>query len=212
MRRLGRAGRDLVVWPATWRVRQWAMALAVAATTVFAYVEKAPIQARVQGGPGGALHDVAVLVDACGDGRTVTALGLVALALGRWTRRPALVEAALALGVAGLWCWVLTRAGQLVLAERRPSEGGAMRLFAPGGHGVSGHAAAAALLFFPVRDVVARDATPRGRAFASAALLAWAALVGWSRVWLGMHFVWNVVLGLAIGLATGFVATRPRRP
>jgi len=43
----------------------------------------------------------------------------------------------------------------------------------------------------------------------TAALLAWAILVGWSRVQLGMHFVWNVMLGTAIGLFTGFVATRP---
>jgi membrane-associated phospholipid phosphatase len=69
----------------------------------------------------------------------------------------------------------------------------------------------AALLFFPVRDVLARDATPRVRHIVTAALLAWAALVGWSRVWLGMHFVWNVSLGLAIGFFTGFVATRPSR-
>lgn len=86
-----------------------------------------------------------------------------------------------------------------------------MKLFAPGGHGVSGHAAAAALLFWPVRDVLARDASPRVRQVVAAALFAWAALVGWSRVWLGMHFVWNVELGLVIGFFTGFVGTRTMR-
>jgi membrane-associated phospholipid phosphatase len=98
-----------------------------------------------------------------------------------------------------------------VLAEHRPNDGGAMRLFALDGRGVSGHASATALLFWPVRDVLARSATPRARLLVTAVLIAWAVVVCWSRVWLGMHFVWNVSLGLAIGFFTGFVATRPSR-
>jgi membrane-associated phospholipid phosphatase len=86
-----------------------------------------------------------------------------------------------------------------------------MKLFALGGHGVSGHAAAAALLFWPVRDVLARGATPGVRRVVTAALVAWAVVVAWSRVWLGMHFVWNVMAGLAMGLFTGFVAVRESR-
>jgi len=86
-----------------------------------------------------------------------------------------------------------------------------MTFRALGGHGVSGHAAAAALLFSPVRDVLARGATPRVRRMVTAALLAWAMWVSWSRVWLGMHFVWNVVLGCAIGFLTGRAATRALR-
>jgi membrane-associated phospholipid phosphatase len=105
----------------------------------------------------------------------------------------------------------LTAAGEFVLAERRPIDGGAMRFFALGGHGVSGHAAAAALLFAPVRCVLMRGARRRLRWIASGAMLAWAAWVGWSRVYLGMHFAWNVTLGLAIGFFTGSVAARGHR-
>lgn len=141
-----------------------------------------------------------------GAGATMTLFGLAALVVGRALRRDALVNAALVLGAAGAWCWILTRTGQIVLAEQRPVEGGEMRWFAMDGHGVSGHAAIAALLFAPVRDVLARRAPGSVRHAAAGAIMAWAAFVGWSRMWLGMHFLWNVVLGLALGFLTGHAA------
>jgi len=184
------------------------LVLALAATTLLAYAGKWQLQACVERGGGGGARAIAGAVDAWGDGATLIVLGLATLLAGRLAHRRVLVDAALVLGVAGLWCWLLTEGGQLVLAERRPKDGGAMLLFALGGHGVSGHASGAGLVFFPVRDVLARNARPIVRGAVTAALVAWAALVGWSRVWLGMHFVWNVVLGLAIGLFTGLVASR----
>jgi membrane-associated phospholipid phosphatase len=201
----------IVTAPARWHPWQWALFLAVAATTLITYLEKWPLQVFIQRGGGSVVRAFALAVSAYVGGFAVLLLGVAMLVIGRWTRRRALVDAALALGAAGFWCWIFTRAGQLVLAERRPKEGGAMILFALGGHGVSGHASAAGLLLSPVRDVLARAATPRARRALTAALLGWAAFVGWSRVWLGMHFVWNVVLGLAIGFFTGFVATRALR-
>jgi membrane-associated phospholipid phosphatase len=211
-RSFGSGSLEMVRGPARWHAPQWVLSLVVVATTLLAYVEKRPIQACVQSGGGSAARAIALFIDAYGNGFAVICLGFGALVVGRWARQRALVDAALALGVAGIWCWIFTKTGQFVLAERRPNEGGAMHFLAPGGHGVSGHASAAALLFWPVRDVLARSATPRARRVVTAALLAWAVLVGWSRVWLGMHFVWNVMLGLAIGLFTGFVATRAARP
>jgi membrane-associated phospholipid phosphatase len=210
-RSLARVGLDIATAPAGWRAREWALFLAIAAVTQLAYVEKWPMQACVQGMGGGGARALASFANVCGSGAALTALGFAAFVAGRWANRRALVDAALALGAAGVWCWILVVVGQLVLAERRPNDGGRMVLFALGGHGVSGHAAAAALVFSPVRDVLARGATPRTRRVVTAALVAWAALVGWSRVWLGMHFVWNVMLGLAIGLFAGFVATRARQ-
>jgi membrane-associated phospholipid phosphatase len=207
-RLLDRVSRDIVTSPVRWRSRQWVLFLAVVATTWLAYVEKRSIQPCVQRGGGSGARALALLIDACGGGFAVTLLGFAALVAGRWARKRALVDAALVLGVAGVWCWIFTKTGQLVLAERRPNDGGTMKLFALGGHGVSGHAAAAALLFSPVRDVLARGATPKVRRVVTAALLAWAVLVGWSRVWLGMHFVWNVMLGFAMGVSTGLVAAR----
>jgi membrane-associated phospholipid phosphatase len=210
-RSFGRVGRDLFTAPARWRARQWVLLLAFVATTLLAYLEKRPIQAWVERGGGSVERALAQFVNVYASGLAMTLLGLAVFIAGRWSRKRALVDAAVVLGVAGIWCWILMKIGQFVFAERRPMDGGAMKLVALGGHGVSGHAAVAALLFFPVRDVLARDATPRVRHIVTAALLAWAALVGWSRVWLGMHFVWNVSLGLAIGFFTGFVATRPSR-
>jgi membrane-associated phospholipid phosphatase len=203
-----RVSLDLLVAPERWRARQWVQFLSVAAATLLAYVEKWPIQACVQRGGGSAARTLASALDAYGDGFAVAFLGVAALVTGRCMRQRAFVDAAIALGVAGVWCWIFTKTGQLVLAERRPKDGGAMVLVALGGHGVSGHASAAGLIFSPVRDVLARGATARARRMVTAALLAWAALVGWSRVWLGMHFVWNVMLGLAIGFFTGLAATR----
>ncbi len=176
-RLLARVSRDIVTSPVRWRLRQWILLLAIAATTAVAFIA------------------------------------------GRWARRRALGDAALVLGVAGVWCFIFTKTGQFVLAERRPTEGGTMKLLALGGHGVSGHAAAASLLFSPVRDLLfspvrdllARGATPGVRRMVTAGLLARAIVVAWSRVWLGMHFVWNVMLGLAIGFFTGLVAARASR-
>jgi membrane-associated phospholipid phosphatase len=197
--------------PTRWRSRQWGLLLAVAVATLVAYVEKWPLQACAQGVGGAGARAVALFIDAFADGFAVIVLGFTALFAGRWLRKPALVEAALVLGAAGIWCWIFTKTGQLVLAERRPKDGGAMVLFALDGHSVSGHAAAAALLFSPVRDVLARGATRGVRGILTVALLSWAVVVSWSRVWLGMHFVWNVLLGLAIGFFTGFVAARSTR-
>ncbi len=203
-----RTGLDLVTVPMRWRAQHWVVFFAVAATAVIAYVQKRPVQAFVESGGDGGARALALVASACGGGFAVTALGLAAFVGGRWGRKRLLVETAFAFGAAGTWCWICVAVGQLVLAERRPNDGGVMKLFALAGHGVSGHAAAAALLFWPVRDVLARGVTPRFRLLVTAALLGWAALVGWSRMWLGMHFAWNVELGLAAGFFTGFVATR----
>jgi membrane-associated phospholipid phosphatase len=133
----------------------------------------------------------------------VTAVGIALLLVGRATRKDALLATALVLGVAGAWCFLLTYAGQFVLAEQRPIDGGQMRWFALDGHGVSGHAAATALLALPVRHVLLRRFRPLVRNLVAAALLVWAGVVAWSRVWMGMHHAWNVIAGLALGLWTG---------
>ena len=212
LRLIERIGRSLVHAPARWRARQWAVLVAIAAATLAAYLEKRAVQAFVQRGDGEVERAVASFANTCASGIAMTWLCLLAYALGRWRHRRAVVDTAVVFAAAGLWCWTLTKIGQFVLAERRPNEGGAMRFFALAGHGVSGHASAAALLYWPVRDILARGARLSVRRAVGAALIAWAVFVGWSRVWLGMHFVWNVVLGFAIGGFTGFVATHRAKP
>jgi membrane-associated phospholipid phosphatase len=112
------------------------------------------------------------------------------------------------LAVAGVWCFALTQLGQLVLAEARPIEGGAMHWLARGGHGVSGHASAAGMLYSPIRRVLARDLRAADRQLVTAALAAWAVIIAWSRMWMGMHYLWNVMLGLALGFFTGSSVVR----
>jgi membrane-associated phospholipid phosphatase len=211
---LSSVGLEIAAGPTRWRARQWGVACLVASATLLTWIEKRPLQALLQAKGGDVPRLLAQVADVSGNGFTLVFVSLVALLLGRWARWRAMVEAAVTLGGAGPWCWILLLLGQFALAERRPIEGGAMLLFALGGHGVSGHAAAAGLLYSPVRDVLARDATTRARQWVTACLLAWAAFIAWSRVWLGMHFVWNVVLGLALGVYVGFagVRARSRRP
>ena len=189
-------------------MRDWAVVVALGSATLLAYLEKWPLQTLIQGHGGGVARTLASVADACGSGFAVTSLGIAMLVAGLLARKPALVEVAVALGIAGVWCWLLMRVGQIVLAEQRPVDGGAMRFFALDGHGVSGHAAAAALLLYPARDVLARDAAPRTRRAVGLVAIAWALFIGWSRVWLGMHFAWNVMLGLALGAFAGRAAAR----
>jgi membrane-associated phospholipid phosphatase len=208
LRSFGRVTREVFCGPTRWRPARWALAVGIGSATWLAYLEKWPVQGVLQGRGDGILRELALLANLCGSGVATASLGVVALLVGLWRRRPALVETAIALGAAGFWCWIFTRTGQVVFAEQRPNDGGAMHFFATDGHGVSGHASAAALLCEPVHDILARGATPRVRRGVRAGLIAWALFVAWSRVWLGMHFVWNVVLGLAIGFFTGSAAAR----
>lgn len=209
MHLLGRTTVTLATASVRWRAAQWLAFVAVVGGIAVVYFEKWPLQEMVQRFGGTPLRGLALAVDAWGGGGGLTVLGIATFAAGRRLRRPALVDTALTLAAAGVWCWVLTKTGQLVLAERRPNDGGAMVLFAFDGHGVSGHASGAGLLLWPVRRVLlGRGTSRRTRFLVTAGLVAWAAFVGWSRVWLGMHFVWNVALGLAIGLVTGAAAAR----
>jgi membrane-associated phospholipid phosphatase len=111
------------------------------------------------------------------------------------------------LAVAGVFCLAFTKLGQLVFAEARPSEGGALRFFGMHGHGFSGHASAAAVVFFPVYEATrARSLTTR--TIVAALALSWMLLVGYTRVWANQHFVWNVMAGWTIGLFAGHSAAR----
>lgn len=188
------------------------IACAYLVATLFAFVAKRELQALVQYKGPRVLDAIARVADHLGSGIATIGFGLAALAFGRLTRRPACVNAALALGARGIPCWLITMAGQIVLAESRPNEGGAMHWFAFGGHGVSGHAAASALVFWTVRGTMVRDAEAPVRRAVTAALLGWALLVGWSRVYLGEHFVWNVMLGYFVGTVSASTRTSAIAP
>jgi membrane-associated phospholipid phosphatase len=167
---------------------------------------KRALQGHVQGVGGEVPRTIASIINLIGGGFSMTVLGVVAFVVGRVFRIQRLAVGALVFGAAGVWCFLLTQTGQLLLAERRPIFGGAMRYLALDGHGISGHASVAALLFFPVRDVVLRTSTRTVRDLVAVLLFSWSLLVAVSRVWMGMHYVWNVAFGLALGWWTGFVA------
>jgi membrane-associated phospholipid phosphatase len=174
--------------------------------SALAYAWKRQIAVLFVGHVNGCAERMSEIVSAIGEGARVSLLALGALLLGRALRRDTWVDALLVFGVAGAWCWIFTRTGQFVFAEQRPLDGGVMRWFAWDGHGVSGHASAAATLFFPMRDVLARRAAAPLRHLFAAVLLGWAVLVGWSRMRLGMHYLWNVEIGWALGFFSGHTA------
>ncbi|MFH0810291.1 MAG: phosphatase PAP2 family protein [Pseudomonadota bacterium] len=102
-----------------------------------------------------------------------------------------------------------TSLGQCMLAEDRPCEGGAQHYLKGIGHGISGHAAAAACLAGPLnRQYLQLSASDGG--FSTAAKLCGKAvlygapvLVGLSRVNDDQHYLWNVIAGWAVGYTMG---------
>jgi len=188
--------------PREWRAARWSAAAATTASLALAYAEKRPLQELLHGGGRLGFADwLARAASAAGEGVIVTAVGVAMLGAGAVLGLRRVADAAWVLGAAGLPCWLLVVVGQFVFAESRPIDGGAMHWFASGGHGVSGHASAGALLLGPVR-VLAAGAHRVVRASAVILIIGWGLLVAWSRVWLDMHYVWNVGVGLLLGWAT----------
>lgn len=203
--------RGLVTAPFGWRARRWLLAIGAVIAVAGAYGQKRALQAALEGGGGhGFVPSLARFANVVGGGWGLTLLGVTLLAVGVGLRRARVVDAAFVLGASGMVCWVLIVTGQFVFAESRPIEGGAMHWFAANGHGVSGHASAGALLLGPVRVLTVGARRPL-RVSASSAAIGWALVVGWSRVWLGMHFLWNVALGLLLGWAAAGAAFRAWR-
>jgi len=194
-----RTGRLMLVVPARWHWPHWIWGFALVSAVALACVYRLPLQLQIEGRGGTVPGAVASLANVAGSGTTVTMLGIGALLLGVALRKDEIVTASLVLAASGFWAFALVRAGQVVFAEQRPIDGGAMLFFARGGHGISGHAAATALLVLPVRDVLLRRGTPLIRNAAAVTLLAWTAVVGWSRVWMGMHYAWSSLAGAALG-------------
>jgi len=199
--------RSLATLPANVRVVA-PVAAGLAALITFAVVTEPALRADLGcRDTGGWFLVLARVINDWGDGWSVVGFGAALFLAGSLGGRPRAVEAALALAAGGVWCFALTQLGQFVLAEGRPIDGGAMHFFARHGHGVSGHASGAALLFWPLLHLT------RGRSrwvrIAVATILAgWALVVGETRVCLGMHDVWNVLLGYVIGEEMGRLGVR----
>jgi membrane-associated phospholipid phosphatase len=202
----GRTARAMALAPLRWRAKAWAGAVVFVAGACVAYVEKTRIQDWIR--PNTTEEPVPFLTNVLGGGWPVAALGVIFLVVGAKTRKRALVDTAAALAAGAVPCLVITKVGQFILAEDRPSEGGAMHFFSAFGHGVSGHAAATALLFFPLAAILGRELDRPTRTALEIALATWVVLVAWTRMSLGMHYAWNVLLGLGVGLYVGHVVTK----
>jgi membrane-associated phospholipid phosphatase len=200
-------GRAMVAWARHPGLRGAGAAAVVTLSIAAALVEKWPLQGVLGGSGSGPFAVVSNVVRVIGDGGPVGLLAFVLYAAGRTLRWPRGLETSTTLAAAGIWCLALTQLGQFVFAEARPIHGGAMHFFAGGGHGVSGHASAATLLLWPL-IYATRGARRSVRVATVVALVAWSLLVGITRVWLNMHFAWNVLAGWLVGEVTGRLAVR----
>ncbi len=182
--------------PTEWRARGWITFAAFVTAVTVACVEKRPLQSLISTSrPHASWLEIPSIV---GSG-----WALDALCITIWLASVPLKRAratAHVTSVAAIWCFVAVKVGQFILAEDRPLDGGAMHFFRIPGHGLSGHACVAALLILPLVHIAARDFGKTRRVLVAIVLVAWALFVGWSRVRMNMHHVWNVLLGWGAGL------------
>ncbi|HSD31074.1 MAG TPA: phosphatase PAP2 family protein [Gemmatimonadales bacterium] len=146
---------------------------------------------------------VAVNVTALGSAPVIVIVAVVAAAYVVAAGRPRLV---LALAWTPL-AFLLDSAIKLLVRHPRPTV--AMIALPPDFSFPSGHAVAASALYVTLALLAAgveRRAGPRRLLIASGVLVA--VLVAWSRVYLGVHYLTDVVGGLMLGTAGAIVAAR----
>jgi undecaprenyl-diphosphatase len=124
----------------------------------------------------------------------VVAVAGVVVVVGNRSFAPAVVGAA-----AGGAAWVCANAAKVLVQRPRPLETIAdalVRQQVPHGSSFpSSHTAVAIAIAIALIPFLARPVAAAG--------LAYAALVGWSRVYLGVHYPLDVIAGIGIGLAVG---------
>ncbi len=121
------------------------------------------------------------------------------------------VETGVMLAQSILFTAAVTGLGQLVFAEARPHEGGEIKLFGDHGHSISGHTSLATSMVKPIDSQYLSIRGDEGRTtttfkyLGKVALYTSPVMVGISRVRSNQHYVWNVLLGLAVGYSVGNV-------
>jgi membrane-associated phospholipid phosphatase len=146
---------------------------------------------------------VAINVTALGSAPVIVIVAVVAAAYAVAAGRPRVV---LALAWTPL-AFLLDSAIKLLVRHPRPNV--AMIALPPDFSFPSGHAVAASALYVTLALLAAgveRRAGPRRLLIASGILVA--VLVAWSRVYLGVHYLSDVVGGLMLGTAGAIVAVR----
>ncbi len=206
---LGRDARHLFTRPLQLDRNGWAKVAAVATATASLYALRDDLRefALERGGPGTDrfLRDVRTM----GKGAVAPALAASALLASLGTRDRRERETALLLLESAACSALLAGAGSFVLATDRPRDGGRVRYFRTGGHGVSLDAALAASIVEPLRRqyliVQARDGPWRKAAKRAAAALLYtgAALTAHQRVRSDAHWAPDAFLGAMTGLFVG---------
>lgn len=143
------------------------------------------------------LDRLMMLMSALGDGPARTTATILLVALLLWRRR---LRWALALGLVMVMAAVLTPVLKTGFHMARPSllYSGADAFSFP-----SGHATSAAALYLTLAWIVGRSTTGTGRALFAALALAVVLLTALSRIYLGAHWLSDVLAGLALGVALG---------
>ena len=149
------------------------------------------------------LSEVAVNVTALGSAPVVTLIAVLAAAYGLVVRRPRLVLALLGIPLA----FVVNEVMKLLMRQARPME--AIVALPPSYGFPSGHSVAASALFLTLALVAgARSPHPGVRRLLVGTGIGIALLVAWSRVYLGVHYLTDVVGGLLLGTAGAVAAAR----
>lgn len=198
-------GRDIPLWFAKCGIKVWSAIGVFVLSLGVSYYYRWQLRNFFMGSDDGFEESLAQVGRYFGDGITVAVMVVVLFVVGIVLKKKVFGEASLVLAVAGLYCGVLTIVGQFILAEARPESGGAMAFFAIGGHGISGHSSSSAVLFFPLYGTLGKKLNKPLRLALGTILLFWAGMVAWSRMWDDKHFLWNVLLGSAIGFFAGYL-------
>jgi len=153
------------------------------------------------------LSEVAVNVTALGSAPVVTLIAVLATAYSLAVRRPRVVLALLATPLA----FGVNEVMKLLMRQARPME--AIVALPPSYGFPSGHSVASSVLFLTLALVAAAQSTNPGvRRLLVGAGIVIALLVAWSRVYLGVHYLTDVVGGLLLGTTGALAASRLAEP
>lgn len=149
------------------------------------------------------LSEVAVNFTALGSAPVVTLIAALAATYSIAVRRPRVVLALLATPLA----FGVNEGMKLLMRQARPME--AIVALPPSYGFPSGHSVASSVLFLTLALVAsAQSPNPGVRRLLVSAGIGIALLVAWSRVYLGVHYLTDVVGGLLLGAAGALAASR----
>jgi hypothetical protein len=134
---------------------------------------------------------------------------LTTYAIGRFSGSEQTRRVGLILSESAAFTVLATEIGQFVLSEQRPADGGKLRFFSYGGHGVSGHTSIVASMSVPLDRLFFKIEPDdsgwmkAGKYIGKGVVYGLPILTGWSRVNDNKHYDWNVLLGLGTGYMMG---------